>query len=349
MIGVGDLLGPGATLAAVALAVFAFTLPRALAIYKEKRAALLEADVPNHVKKQKKFILFVFGDSQLLFLISFLSLIIGIGFVISLYHALQLYLGSPLFTIDRVLGEFSFLLFTLFILLIVLLAASLALFTAEVIIGEKKLPLLARIYARSVLGRRSSKVEANSLVPEARKLYDKEAFGESVLYSMASLELALRNKLDLPEGVGFGRLLGSVSEKLGGVISAEELIKIRNVRNIAAHPSPEKQVTKEEAEEVISRVGEILKRLQGGYDIILQPDAQEELNKITEQGRVRVAKAISTLEQEPRPHGAKKLAKESLWVMRVGQYRVVYTINDEEHLVIVVRVASRTEDTYKRL
>jgi mRNA interferase RelE/StbE len=55
------------------------------------------------------------------------------------------------------------------------------------------------------------------------------------------------------------------------------------------------------------------------------------------------------LEKEPRPKRVKKLAESSLWRIRVGQYRVVYNIDDEERLVIVVWVARRKEDTYKRL
>jgi len=257
-----DLLGPSATLLAVTLAIFAFALTRAFEVYNKKRTALLEADVPDPVKKQKLFFLFVFGDGLLLFMVSFMSLVIGICFVIVLHKTLSVYLGSPLFTVDSIIGDFGFLLLMLIIVLIIFLMASLALFTTEVIIGERKLPLLARVYARRVLGRRSTQVEADSLVPEARNLYEKEAVGESVLYSMASLELALRNKLDLPAGVGFGRLLGSVREKLGEVISAEELIKIRGVRNIAAHPSPERQVTKQDAEQVLRLVEDILQRFE---------------------------------------------------------------------------------------
>ncbi|MBA7651811.1 hypothetical protein ES703_59638 [subsurface metagenome] len=79
---------------------------------------------------------------------------------------------------------------------------------------------------------------------------------------MASLELAFRNKLDLPAGVGFGRVLGSVREKLGEVVSAEELINIRKLRNIAAHPTPERRVTKEDAETVLSVVDSIMHRLE---------------------------------------------------------------------------------------
>ena len=179
MIEAGDLLGSVATLAAVTLAVFAFTLPRSVAIYNKKKTALLEADVPDPVKKQNLFVLFVFGDSYLLFVTGILSLFIGMGFVISLYHAFKLYVGSPVVAINVILENLSFLLFLLFIVLSVLLVASLSLFTTEVIMGEKKLPLLTRVYARDVLGRRSSKMEADSLVPEAENLYKKEAFGEA--------------------------------------------------------------------------------------------------------------------------------------------------------------------------
>jgi len=85
------------------------------------------------------------------------------------------------------------------------------------------------------------------------------------------------------------------------------------------------------------------------YKVRLRRAAQKQLDKLTGPGYQVIAEAISALEHEPRPKRVKKLAESGLWRIRVGQYRVVYTVNDEEHLVIVVRVASRTEDTYKRL
>jgi len=85
------------------------------------------------------------------------------------------------------------------------------------------------------------------------------------------------------------------------------------------------------------------------YQVRLRRAVQKQLDKLAEQDYEIVARAISALEQEPRPRGVKKLAESGLWRIRVGRYRVVYTINDEEHLVTVVRVASRTEDTYRRL
>ncbi len=85
------------------------------------------------------------------------------------------------------------------------------------------------------------------------------------------------------------------------------------------------------------------------YQVRLRRAGQKQLDKIAEQDYEIVARAISALEQEPRPRVVKKLAESGLWRIRVGQYRVVYTIDDEESLVTVVRVARRTEDTYKRL
>ena len=85
------------------------------------------------------------------------------------------------------------------------------------------------------------------------------------------------------------------------------------------------------------------------YQVRLRRAAQKQLDRLTEHDYEIVAETISALEPEPRPLGVKKLAESGLWRIRVGQYRVVYNIDDEELLVIVVRVARRTEDTYKRL
>jgi len=58
----------------------------------------------------------------------------------------------------------------------------------------------------------------------------------------------------------------------------------------------------------------------------------------------RVIKALVKLEQEPRPPGVKKLSGEDeLYRIRVGDYRIVYQIRDNELVVLVVRVAHRRE------
>lgn len=85
------------------------------------------------------------------------------------------------------------------------------------------------------------------------------------------------------------------------------------------------------------------------YKVELRRAACKELDALLGQDYEAVAKAISALEQEPRPPRVKKLAESGLWRIRVGQYRIVYAINDEAQLVALVRVARRREDTYKRL
>lgn len=83
------------------------------------------------------------------------------------------------------------------------------------------------------------------------------------------------------------------------------------------------------------------------YQIRLRRIAQRQLDATTGRDYQAVDRAISALAQEPRPPRVKKLASSGLWRIRVGQYRVVYHLDDKERLVIVVRVARRTEDTYK--
>lgn len=85
------------------------------------------------------------------------------------------------------------------------------------------------------------------------------------------------------------------------------------------------------------------------YQVRLRRITQKQLDAIAGQDYQAVARAISALAQEPRPPRVKKLALNGLWRIRVGRYRVVYAIDDKKSLVIVVRVAKRTEDTYKRL
>jgi mRNA interferase RelE/StbE len=59
---------------------------------------------------------------------------------------------------------------------------------------------------------------------------------------------------------------------------------------------------------------------------------------------VRARAAIAALSHDPRPPGCKKLKAETqLWRIRVGEYRVVYTINDTARVVTVVKVGHRRE------
>jgi mRNA interferase RelE/StbE len=63
--------------------------------------------------------------------------------------------------------------------------------------------------------------------------------------------------------------------------------------------------------------------------------------------RDRLRAAIDALAVEPRPRGAEKLAGRDDYRIRVGDYRVVYAVDDRDRLVLVARIAHRRE-VYRR-
>ncbi len=63
--------------------------------------------------------------------------------------------------------------------------------------------------------------------------------------------------------------------------------------------------------------------------------------------RERVKAAIDEFAESPRPSGAVKLAGRDDYRVRVGEYRIVYAVEDAERLVIVARIAHRRE-VYRR-
>ena len=65
--------------------------------------------------------------------------------------------------------------------------------------------------------------------------------------------------------------------------------------------------------------------------------------------RGRLAPHIDRLAEDPRPQGAKRLsADDELWRIRVGGYRVIYRIEDDVLLVVVVKLGHR-RDVYRNL
>jgi mRNA-degrading endonuclease RelE of RelBE toxin-antitoxin system len=62
----------------------------------------------------------------------------------------------------------------------------------------------------------------------------------------------------------------------------------------------------------------------------------------------RLVKAIRSLRGNPRPTGSIKLDR-NLYRMREGQYRIIYGIVDDDVVIVVCKVARRTESTYRDL
>jgi mRNA interferase RelE/StbE len=61
--------------------------------------------------------------------------------------------------------------------------------------------------------------------------------------------------------------------------------------------------------------------------------------------------AIKTLAEDPRPTGCRpvKVAEKGTYRVRVGDYRVIYTVLDREQVIVIARVAKRSEGTYQGL
>ncbi len=85
------------------------------------------------------------------------------------------------------------------------------------------------------------------------------------------------------------------------------------------------------------------------YRIEIIRAARKQMLLLPRRAQVEIARAIDRLANAPRPSGCKKLRGTDLWRLRLGCYRVVYIIDDEARLVIVVKAAQRREDTYQGL
>ncbi len=88
------------------------------------------------------------------------------------------------------------------------------------------------------------------------------------------------------------------------------------------------------------------------YDIEVDRRAAKDLQKnVAYQDRSRIIETIDGLAEEPRPYGCRKVkaAPKGTYRVRVGDYRIIYVVLDEERVVIIARVARRSEDTYKNL
>ena len=81
------------------------------------------------------------------------------------------------------------------------------------------------------------------------------------------------------------------------------------------------------------------------YSILVSRGAEKDLERLSKPVLKRVASAIDGLAQNPRPAGCKKLkgSDEQLWRIRVGAYRVIYSIGDNICLVDIRRVRHRKE------
>ncbi len=82
------------------------------------------------------------------------------------------------------------------------------------------------------------------------------------------------------------------------------------------------------------------------YRILLRKSVQKDLDPMPERDLQRILDRIAALADTPRPPGCERLAGQEHYRVRQGQSRIVYSIQDEELTVWVVKVGHR-KDVYR--
>ena len=79
------------------------------------------------------------------------------------------------------------------------------------------------------------------------------------------------------------------------------------------------------------------------YKILIKPSAVKEIEAIPQKDRRRIVARIQGLSGDPRPPGSQKLSGQDKFRLRQGAYRIVYSVNDDDLSLLVVKVGHRKE------
>ena len=82
------------------------------------------------------------------------------------------------------------------------------------------------------------------------------------------------------------------------------------------------------------------------YAVEFLPSAARELSKLEPAVRRRLARRIDRLAMDPRAGAAKLRGTEDVWRVRVGDYRILYQVQDDRLLILVIRTGHR-RDVYR--
>jgi len=83
------------------------------------------------------------------------------------------------------------------------------------------------------------------------------------------------------------------------------------------------------------------------YDLLIKPSAVKEIEEIgRKKDRQKVVQRIQDLANNPRPPGCEKLSQQDRYRVRQGWFRIIYSVDDREKCVLVVKVGHR-RDIYR--
>ncbi len=79
------------------------------------------------------------------------------------------------------------------------------------------------------------------------------------------------------------------------------------------------------------------------YAVELLPSAAKAIAKLERHVQVRIARRVDRMADDPRANAAKLVGSDDLWRARVGDFRILYRIDDERLVILVIRIAHRRE------
>ena len=79
------------------------------------------------------------------------------------------------------------------------------------------------------------------------------------------------------------------------------------------------------------------------YALAFKSSAEKELRKLPDETIPRIIATIRALSDDPRPYGCLKLSGSQSWRIRVGDYRIIYDIDDKSQKVDVLHIGHRRE------
>jgi mRNA interferase RelE/StbE len=84
-----------------------------------------------------------------------------------------------------------------------------------------------------------------------------------------------------------------------------------------------------------------------GYKIYFRQSVLKDLTKIPKGELQRIIKRIETLAVDPRPRGCEKISGQDRFRIRQGSCRIIYSIQDDELTILVVKIGHR-RDIYRK-
>jgi mRNA interferase RelE/StbE len=84
----------------------------------------------------------------------------------------------------------------------------------------------------------------------------------------------------------------------------------------------------------------------GKYKVVFRKSVTRDLRPITDRDLQKILTTLECLSEDPRPSGIEKLSGQDRYRIRQGNYRIIYEINNNEIVVVVVKTGHR-KDVYR--